>query len=47
MFQGGHYLTNELLKKIFENDNNYSLIEIKGKQLLHTFTNYYNLKSIA
>ena len=45
--QGGHSLTNELLKKIFENDNNYSLIEIKGKQLPHTFTNYYNLKSIA
>ncbi len=45
--QGGHYLTNELLKKVFEDQNNYSLIEIKGKQLPHTFANYQNLKSIA
>ena len=45
--QGGHKLTNQLLKKIFSDQNNYSLIEIKGKQLPHTFANYYNLKSIA
>ncbi len=45
--QGGHSLTNELLKKVFEDKVNYSLIEIKGKELPHTFTNYYNLKSIA
>ena len=45
--QGGHSLTNELLKKVFEDKANYSLIEIKGKELPHTFTNYYNLKSIA
>ena len=45
--QGGHKLTNQLLKKIFSDQNNYSLIEIKGKQLPHTFTNYQNLKSIA
>ncbi len=45
--QGGHHLTNQLLKKVFQNKNNYSLIEIKGKQLPHTFTNYQNLKSIA
>jgi len=45
--QGGHSLTNELLKKVFEDKANYSLIEIKGKKLPHTFTNYYNLKSIA
>ena len=45
--QGGHHLTNELLRKIFEDKNNYSLIEIKGKQLPYTFGNYYNLKSIA
>ena len=45
--QGGHNLTNKLLKKIFSNKANYSLIEIKGKQLPHTFANYHNLKSIA
>ena len=45
--QGGHKLTNQLLKKIFSNQNNYTLLEIKGKQLPHTFTNYQNLKSIA
>ena len=45
--QGGHSLTNELLKKVFEDKSNYSLIEIKGKELPHTFANYHNLKSIA
>ena len=45
--QGGHKLTNQLLKKIFIDPSNYSLIEIKGKQLPHTFANYHNLKSIA
>ena len=45
--QGGHYLTNKLLKEVFKDPDNYSLIEIKGKQLPHTFTNYQNLKSIA
>ena len=45
--QGGHYLTNKLLRKVFSDKKNYSLIEIKGKQLPHTFANYYNLKSIA
>ena len=45
--QGGHNLTNQLLRKVFSDQNNYSLIEIKGKQLPHTFANYQNLKSIA
>ena len=45
--QGGHNLTNRLLKKIFSDQQNYSLIEIKGKQLPHTFANYQKLKSIA
>ena len=45
--QGGHNLTNKLLREIFSNKSNYSLIEIKGKQLPHTFANYHNLKSIA
>lgn len=45
--QGGHQLTNLLLRKVFSDKSNYSLIEIKGKQLPHTFTNYQSLKSIA
>ena len=45
--QGGHKLTNKLLRELFSNKSNYSLIEIKGKQLPYTFTNYLNLKSIA
>ncbi len=45
--QGGHSLTNELLRKVFSNHSNYTLIEIKGKQLPHSFANYSNLKSIA
>tara|TARA_Y100000768_G_scaffold384155_1_gene367639 strand:+ start:2566 stop:3486 length:921 start_codon:yes stop_codon:yes gene_type:complete len=45
--QGGHNLTNKLLRKIFSDQKNYSLIEIKGKHLPHTFANYHNLKSIA
>ncbi len=45
--QGGHNLTNKLLRKIFSDKANYSLIEIKGKQLPHTFANYQILKSIA
>ena len=45
--QGGHSLTNRLLREVFSDKSNYSLIEIKGKQLPYTFTNYHNLKSIA
>ena len=45
--QGGHYLTNKLLKKVFSDKENYSLVEIKGKQLPHNLENYFNLKSIA
>ena len=45
--QGGHSLTNKLLNELFSDKKNYSLIEIKGKNLPHSFayTNY--LKSIA
>ncbi len=45
--QGGHYLTNKLLRKVFSDKSNYSLLEIKGKYLPHSFANYQNLKSIA
>jgi len=45
--QGGHKLTNQLLRKVFENDENFSLIEIKEKNLPHAFINKGNLRSIA
>ena len=45
--QGGHSLTNKLLRKLFEDKKNYSLIEIKGKNLPHSFANRTQLRSIA
>ena len=45
--QGGHNLTNKLLKELFNNRKNYSLIEIKGKNLPHSLANKNQLKSIA
>ena len=45
--RGGHYLTNELLKKVFMNKENFSLIEIKERNLPHTLVNRSFLKSIA
>ena len=45
--QGGHYLTNKLLRKVFNNNENFSLIEIKEKNLPHTLINRNLLKSIA
>ena len=45
---GGHSLTNKLLRKVFSDNRNYSLIEIKGKNLPHSLiNNRHNLKSIA
>ena len=29
--QGGHYLTNQLLRKVFRNRENFSIVEIKEK----------------
>ena len=45
--QGGHYLTNKLLRKIFENKDNFSILEIKEKNLPHTLINKSFLRSIA
>ncbi len=45
--QGGHYLTNELLRKVFENNENFSIIEIKEKNLPHTYIKKNIFKSIA
>ena len=45
--QGGHYLTNQLLRKVFQNKDNFSILEIKEKNLPHTLINRSVLKSIA
>ena len=45
--QGGHHLTNNLLKKVFENKENFSIIEIQERTLPHTLINRRLLKSIA
>jgi UDP-3-O-[3-hydroxymyristoyl] N-acetylglucosamine deacetylase len=45
--QGGHYLTNQLLRKVFENKENFSIVEIKEKNLPHTLINRNLLRSIA
>ena len=45
--QGGHYLTNELLRKVFDNKENFTILEIHEKSLPHTFIQKNLLKSIA
>ena len=45
--QGGHYLTNKLLRKVFENKENFSIIEIQERYLPHTIINRSLLRSIA
>ncbi len=45
--QGGHKLTNDLLRQVFLDKNNYSIIEINEKTLPHTLINKQNLKYIA
>ena len=45
--QGGHHLTNQLLRKVFDNKENFSLIEIQERNLPHTLINRSLLRSIA
>tara|TARA_B100001057_G_scaffold471635_1_gene534158 strand:+ start:56 stop:976 length:921 start_codon:yes stop_codon:yes gene_type:complete len=45
--QGGHYLTNKLLREVFKDKENFSILEIKEKNLPHTLLNRNFLKSIA
>ena len=45
--QGGHKLTNQLLRKVFNDNANFSIIEIKEKNVPHSFINKNFLKSIA
>ena len=45
--QGGHYFTNQLLRKVFQDKENFSIHEIKEKNLPHTLIHRNFLKSIA
>jgi UDP-3-O-[3-hydroxymyristoyl] N-acetylglucosamine deacetylase len=45
--QGGHKLTNQLLRKVFQSKENFSILEIKEKNVPHAFINKTHLKSIA
>ena len=45
--QGGHFLTNNLLREVFANKNNFSIIEIQERTLPHTLINRSLLRSIA
>ena len=44
--QGGHKLTNDLMRKVFEKNDNFSLVEINEKSPNAIFGKQY-LKSIA
>ncbi len=45
--QGGHFFTNQLLRKVFQNKENFSIIEIKEKNLPHSLIYRNLLRSIA
>jgi len=45
--QGGHKLTNQLLRKVFENYTNFSIIEVRESKIPHSLINKKYLKSIA
>ena len=45
--QGGHYFTNQILRKLFSDCKNFSIIEIKERNLPHTIINKSTLRSIA
>ena len=45
--QGGHKLTNQILRKIFSDNRNFSIFELKEKNIPHSFINKTALKSIA
>ena len=45
--QGGHRLTNQLLRKVFEDNQNFSILEVKEKKIPYTLIKKRYLKSIA
>ena len=46
-FRGGHYLTNKLMREIFSDNSNFSISEIKERNLPHSLINKSLLRSIA
>ena len=45
--QGGHSLTNQLLRKVFSDDKNFSILEVSEKTVSNTLLNRRHLRSIA
>ena len=45
--QGGHNITNQGLRKLLSKNENFSIIELKEKNIPHSFLNKNILKSIA
>tara|TARA_B110001452_G_C15213730_1_gene420957 strand:+ start:164 stop:1084 length:921 start_codon:yes stop_codon:yes gene_type:complete len=45
--QGGHNLTNQLLRKVFSENDNFSIIEVKEKKIPNIVLNRNHLRSIA
>ena len=45
--QGGHKLTNEALRKVFSDNKNFTIFELKEKTIPHSYVNRKALKSIA
>ena len=45
--QGGHKLTNQLLREVFLNKENFTIVEIKEKNIPHSLINRRYLRSIA
>ena len=45
--QGGHKLTNQLLREVFQNKDNFAIVEIKEKNIPHSLINRKYLRSIA
>ena len=45
--QGGHKLTNQLLRRVFEDNANFSIVEVKEKNIPHFLINRNILKSTA
>ena len=45
--QGGHSLTNQLLREVFQNEDNFTIVEIKEKNIPHSLINRRYLRSIA
>ena len=44
---GGHYLTNQLMREVFSDNSNFSISEIKERNLPHSLINKSLLRSIA